>query len=201
MLRTLDSGLRRPPSLGSGPTFDHQATTYSVGHDSDASLITSGRFGPLSSEDEESVNVNRAPTELLEVMTVPQSIPTRPARFRLLKRMSQTTTEVAPWWRSRSPRRKCPGDNDDEERDPDIRVLNPVEFDDDSDCVLDALQRDLEVDVASACPGVADASHFGRVAVQVTPSQDSQPVAKRCGWWREATSIRPPCHQRHEPPN
>ena len=34
------------------------------------------------------------------------------------------------------------GDDEDEEWDPDIRVFDPVESDDDS--VLDALQRDLE---------------------------------------------------------
>ena len=64
-------------------------------------------------------------------------------------------------------------DNDDEERD------NPVESDDDFDCVLDTLQRDLEVDVASVCPAAADAPHFGRVAVQATQRQASESVTKR----------------------
>ena len=145
---------------------------------SDAPLIASGRFGPFSSEDQESVNANRAPTELLEVITVPQSVPARPARLRLLKRMSQATTEVARSGGDREVPQEVSrrqgtwvemtvedSDNDEEERDPDIRVFDPVESDDGADCVLDALQRDLEVDVASACSAVADAPHFGRVAV------------------------------------
>ena len=114
---------------------------------------------------------------------MPHSVPARPAR-RLLKRVSQATTEVAPSGgevQQEVSRRHGTwvemivedSDNDDEERD------NPVESDDDSDCVLDALQRDLEVDVASVCPAAAVAPHFGRVAVQATPRQVSESVIKR----------------------
>ena len=139
---------------------------------------------PFSSGNEE-VNANCAP-ELPEVITVLQSVPARPARLRLLKRMLQATTDVAPsggdhevqqevsrrhgTWVELTVEDSDPGD---EEWD------SPVESDHDSDCVLDALQRDLEVDLASACPAAADAPHFGRVAVQATPSQDSQSVTKR----------------------
>ena len=131
------------------------------------------------------VNANCAP-ELPEVITVPQSVPARPARLRLLKRMSQATTEVAPSGGDHEVQQEVSrrhgtwvemivedSDNDDEERD------NPVESDDDSDCVLDALQRDLEVDVASVCPAAADAPHFGRVAVQATQRQVSESVTKK----------------------
>ena len=145
------------------------------------------------------VNANCAP-ELPEVITVPQSVPARPARLRLLKRMSQATTEVAPSGGDHEVQQEVSrrhrtwvemivedSDNDDKERD------NPVESDDDSDCVLDALQRDLKVDVASVCPVAADAPHFGRVAVQATQRQVSESVTKKRGC---------PCHHpRHEPPN
>ena len=71
-------------------------------------------------------------------------------------------------------------DNDDEERDPDMRC-DPVESD--ADSVLDALQRDLEVDVASACPAAADAPPPPPLPLSPTSEgsqcQDSQPVAKR----------------------
>ena len=116
---------------------------------------------------------------------MPQSVPARPARLRLLKRMSQATTEVAPSGGDHEVQQEVSrrhgtwvemivedSDNDDEERD------DPVESDHDSDCVLDALQRDLEVDVASVCPAAADALHFGRVAVQATPRQVPKSVTK-----------------------
>ena len=134
---------------------------------------------------DEEVNANYAP-ELPEVIIVPQSVPARPARLQLLKRMSQATTEVAPSGGEHDVQQEASrrhgtwvemtvedSDNDDEERD------NPVESDDDPDCVLDALQRDLEVDVSSVCPAAADAPHFGRVAVQATQRQGSESVAKR----------------------
>ena len=97
----------------------------------------------------------RTPTVFPEVISAPVSVPGLPARLRLLKRMSEATTEVAP---SRGDsavpqevaRRQGTwvemtvedSDDEDEEWDPDIRVFDPVESDDDS--VLDALQRDLE---------------------------------------------------------
>ena len=63
---------------------------------------------------------------------------------RLLKRLSQATTEVAPTGQEVSLRHGTwvemtveDSDNDDE------ALANPVESDDYSDCVLDALQRDL----------------------------------------------------------
>ena len=130
---------------------------------------------------DEEVNANYAP-EVPEVITMPQSV----ARLRLLKRMSQATTEVALSGGDHEVHQEVShrhgtwvemtvedSDNDDEERD------NPVESDDDFDCVLDTLQRDLEVDVASVCPAAADAPHFGRVAVQATQRQASESVTKR----------------------
>ena len=108
----------------------------------------------------------------------------RPARLRLLKRMSQATTEVAPPGGDHEVQQEVSrtwveltvedSDNDDEERD------NPVESDDDSDCVLGALQRDLEVDVASACPAAADNPHFG-IVVQHQAKIPSQ-SQRGCGW-------------------
>ena len=50
----------------------------------------------FSNEDEEFENANRTPTEFLEVISAPVSVPGRPARLRLLKSRSQATTEVAP---------------------------------------------------------------------------------------------------------
>ena len=79
---------------------------------------------------------------------MPISVPGRPARLRLLKRMSQSTTEVAPSGGDREVPEEVSRsqgtwvdmtveDSDDDEKwDPDIRVLDPVESDDDSDSVL-----------------------------------------------------------------
>ena len=115
--------------------------------DSDAPLITRGRFGDLSSEDEEFEDANRSPTELPEVISAPVSVPGRPARLRLLKRMSQATTEVDPSGGDSAVSQEVSrrqgtwvemtvedSDDEDDEWDPDIRVF-------------DALQRDLEGDV------------------------------------------------------
>ena len=65
-------------------------------------LITSGRFGPFSNEGEE-VNANCVP-ELPEVITVPQSVPARPARLRLFKTQQKLHHLVA----IAKSRRKCP---------------------------------------------------------------------------------------------
>ena len=121
--------------------------------DSGALLITRGRFGDLSSEDEEFENANRAPTELPAVSSAPVSVPGRPARLRLLKECHKSPQKFLRWRQCSPVDRQGTriemtvedSDDKDEEWDPDIRVFDPVESDDDS--VLDAFQRDLEGDV------------------------------------------------------
>ena len=93
------------------------------------------------------MNVNVAPIDRLDVISVLVS-PGRPARLRLLKRMSQVTTEVVPSGGDREVPQEVSSrqgtwvemtvedSDDDEEWVLDIRVFDPVESDDDSDSVF-----------------------------------------------------------------
>ena len=75
--------------------------------DSDAPLITRGRFGLLSSDDEDTsvAWVSRVPTAIDSSVSVARSseriavavnAPHNPKRLRVMTRMSQASTEVAP---------------------------------------------------------------------------------------------------------
>ena len=75
--------------------------------DSDAPLITRCRFGLLSSDDEDTsvARVSRVPTAIdssvsaarsSERIDVAVNAPTQPKRLRVMTRMSQASTEVAP---------------------------------------------------------------------------------------------------------
>ena len=116
--------------------------------DSDAPLITQGRFGVLSSDDEDtSVAVSRVPTTIDSVsvarsserIVVAVDAPTQPKRLRVMTRMSQASTEVAPSGVCPAVPRKGTW-VDMTVEDTDDEGVNPVESFDD---VVNALERDL----------------------------------------------------------